>query len=313
MAVYTPVGDAELAQFLQDYDLGAATKLEPIAAGVENTNYFLDTEGGAHVLTVFERRTPEKDLPYFLGLTEHLRDRGVPCPRPRRRRDGALIGRLADKAAAIVERLPGRTMEAPTEADCSAGGETLARMHLAATDFASERVNPLGAAGVGLMLRRLAPAISRLEEGLGDEIDEAGDALDLWAAAPLPAGAAHTDFFPDNALYDAGALTGVIDFYFAADEAFAYDLAVTLVSWCWSGTGLDAGKVDETLRAYQSVRPLLPEERDALPALARAACLRFFATRLYDLEHPRADAMVTNKDPLEYVAKLRFLRALEEI
>lgn len=311
MAVYTEVSPAALDALLADYDLGTAKRLTPIAAGVENTNYFLSTTGGEHVLTVFERRTPEADLPYFLRLTEHLRDRGAPCPRPRRRIDGGLVSRVAGKAAAIVERLPGATLDAPGLEECREGGAALGRLHRASAGFPLARPNPLGAEGVAALLAELEAPFEALAPDLASDLSTERRALETWRRAGLPSGAVHTDLFPDNALFEGDLLIGVIDFYFAADEAFAYDLAVVLISWCGSDEGLDAAKTAALLSAYRRERALSVDEEAALLPLCRAACLRFLLTRLYDVENPREDALVTPKDPLEYADKLRFFRRLD--
>jgi len=312
MAVYTPVDADALAALLAQYDLGEALAFEPIASGVENTNYFLDTGAGRHVLTLFERRTEEADLPYFLQLTEHLAARGVPAPRPRRRRDGGLVSRACGKPAAIVERLPGRAVEAAGAGETAAGAAALARMHVAARDFGMRRDNPLGPDGLRTLARGLEGAGAAGAEGLAEARRLAADALDVWAFAPLPRGPAHTDLFPDNVLFDAGAVSGVFDFYFACDEAYAYDLAVVLVSWRGADGRFDPAAARAAVDAYDRVRRLRPEERSALPSLCAAACFRFFLTRLYDAAHPREDALAVPKDPLEYLVELEFFAGFDD-
>jgi homoserine kinase type II len=312
MAVYTSLSASDLAALLAAYDLGALQACEGIAEGVENTNYKLSTNRGRFILTIFEKRTNEADLPFFVGVMERLAARGFPAPRPIVTKDGALLARVHSKPAVIVTFLDGVWPREPTLAHCAAVGEALALMHLALDYFALTRANALSLDGwEALITPRLAQA-DALRPGLAELI--AGDMAEVRAAWPtdLPRGAIHADLFPDNALFVGDALTGVIDFYFACTDFLAYDLAVCLNAWCFvkdGGFQYDSARARVMIGAYEHVRPLSSAERAALPTLARGAALRFFATRLADWSTMPEGATVTPKDPLEYADKLAWHRA----
>lgn len=309
MAVYTPLSDADLAQLLAEYDLGVLQASEGIAEGVENTNYKLTTDSGRFILTMFEKRTNEADLPFFVAVMERLAARGFPAPRPIMTRDGAFLSRTRGKPALIVTFLDGAWPREPTLAHCAAIGEALARMHLALDGFELTRANALSLDGwERLITPRLAQA-ELLRPGLAALIER--DMAEVRAAWPvdLPRGAIHADLFPDNALFVGEALTGVIDFYFSCNDFLAYDLAVCLNAWCFVDErdySLARGRA--MIGAYERVRPLSNAERSALPTLARGAALRFFATRLADWSETPEGAQVTRKDPAEYAGKLAFHR-----
>lgn len=310
MAVYTSLSDADVAALLAQYDIGATLACEGIAEGVENTNYKLVTPRGRFILTIFEKRTPESDLPFFMGVMERLAERGFPAPRPLATRHGALVARAAGKPSAIVTFLEGAWPRAWTATHCAAVGEALARMHVALDGFEMKRANGLSIAGWERLLQpRLADA-DALRPGLGALVArDMAEVRGAWPSA-LPRGAIHADLFPDNAFFEGDRLTGVIDFYFACTDFLAYDLAVCLNAWCFEDEkrySLERGST--MIGAYENIRPLTQADRDALPVLARGAALRFLATRLADWTATPEGASVTPKDPLEYANKLAFHRA----
>ena len=312
MAVYTDVDAEMLAAFLADYAIGPATGLTGILQGIENTNYRLETPAGRFVLTLFERRTAAADLPYFLGLMSHLAAAGFPAPRPVRRRDGETIGRIAGKAAAVVAFLDGDWPRAPTVADAAAAGAALARLHLAGRDYAGRRVNDLGVAAWRPLFAQSAERADTVAPGLAREIECALDRLQGDWPSGLPAGAIHADLFPDNLFLLDGAVTGVIDFYFACDDAYAYDLAIMLNAWCFDAAGGWRGRHAAALTSgYATVRPLEAAERAALPTLLAGAAMRFLLTRLHDWLRPQPGALQKPKDPLEQLACLRAHLSME--
>jgi homoserine kinase type II len=310
MAVYTALTDAELDALLAEYDMGPATSCKGIAEGVENSNFALTTPRGRFILTIFEKRVAEADLPFFMGVMARLAERGFPAPAPMRTKAGASITRVRDKPAAIVSFLDGVWPRTPNIMHCAAIGEALARMHLALEGFELERPNALSVDGwERLIAPRLAQA-EYLRPGLARLIER--DAAEVRAAWPakLPRGPIHADLFPDNALFLGERLSGVIDFYFACTDFLAYDLAVCLNAWCFEGERIyDIARGAAMIAAYEAVRPLSDAERNALPTLARGAALRFFATRLADWGDTPAGAIVKPKDPLEYADKLAFHRS----
>ncbi len=304
MAVYTPVEPTTLDAFLKDYDLGAPIACEGILQGIENSNFRLDMTAGRFILTVFERRAARADLPYFLGLMDHLAGKGFPAPRPVRRRDGGLIGEIAGKPAAIVTFLEGAWPERPTPDHAESAGGALARLHLAAADMACGRRNDLGRPDWRPLFERSAPRADDVRPGLAADIRQTLDDLDARWPSGLPAGAGHLDLFPDNIFFDDGRVSGVIDFYFAATDAYAYDLAITLNAWCFRDGAWRSDMAAAMVAGYERARPLTAAEREALPLLLQGAAMRFLLTRLYDWLHPAPSGLVRPKDPLEQLACL---------
>lgn len=307
MAVYTEVTDDALAAFLERYEIGRVVAFRGIAEGVENSNYSLRTTEGDFILTLYERRVDPAELPWFLGLMEHLAARSLPCPLPVRARDGANLNELAGRIAAITTFLPGIWPRRPTVAHCGPLGEALARLHLAGEDYAPERANALGPAGWAPLLARCGDSAELVQAGLCAELDAAlVRILAAWPAG-LPRGHIHADLFPDNVFFLDGAISGLIDFYFAATDLYAYDIAVCLNAWCFEADyGFNVTKSRALLRGYRSVRPLTAVEAEALPVLCQGAAIRFLLTRLYDWINTPEGALVTRKDPLAYWRRLRF-------
>ena len=308
MAVYTEVGADALDAFLAQYDIGAARRLTGIPQGIENSNYRLETGRGRFVLTLFERRVRAEDPPFHLGLMRHLAERGVPCPRPIAMRGGALHGTLNGKPAAIVSFLDGDWPRAPDKHQCEAVGQALARMHLAGADFPLRRDNDLSLAGWHRLFEATRVGADTVAAGLSGEITAVLGQIDATWPRSLPGGPIHADLFPDNVFFDRGRPSGLIDFYFACTDAWAYDLAVCETAWCFPvSTRFDLALANALERGYIAVRPLTPGECDALPLLRRGAALRFLLTRLYDRLHDVRGMVGAQKDPLEYRDKLRAL------
>ncbi len=309
MAVYTDITEAELDPLLRRFGLGAALTLKGIAEGVENSNFFLETEAGRFILTLYERRVREDDLPFFLDLMHWLAGRGFPCPTPQTDRYGQMLQRVGGKPAALVSFLNGVSVSHPTARDCREAGGGLARLHLAGEGFQGRRENALGAhTWAGLFQGQEASADS-LKSGLAQVI--AADLKTLAAAWPsgLPSGVIHADFFPDNVFFVRGRFAAAIDFYFACNDALAYDVAVCLVSWCFDPDGrFKPDHARALLAGYQAVRPLQPAERAHMAVLAMGAAMRFFLTRLIDWTSTPAGALVKPKDPMEYASKLAVFR-----
>jgi len=273
---------------------------------VENSNFSLRTTAGDFILTLYEKRVDPAELPWFLGLMEHLASRGIVCPQPVHGRDGEALRHLAGRHAAITTFLPGVWPRRVRPEHCAPVGAALAALHLAGADFAPTRKNALGPEGWPPLLARGLPQADSVQPGLGEELQSAlARILAEWPSG-LPSGHIHADLFPDNVFFLDGRLSGLIDFYFAATDIFAYDLAVCLNAWCFEPDfSLNVTKARAMLLAYQAIRPLLPAERAALPVLCQGAAIRFALTRLYDWVNTPPGAMVTRKDPMEYVRRLR--------
>lgn len=307
MAVYTEVSDEELEAFVAAYDIGGVVSCKGIAEGVENTNYLLQTEAGSFILTLYERRVRRGDLPFFIGLMDHLAARGLACPTPVHGRDGNALRELCGRPAAIVSFLQGMWPRRITVRHCALLGEAMARMHLAGADFPLRRPNDLSVASWRPLLEDSAARADSVRPGLRDVVEVELDRLEAQWPSGLPTGIVHADLFPDNVFFLGDRCSGIIDFYFACTDALAYDIGICLNAWCFEPDGaFNATKARALLSAYRRVRPISAEELAALPLLACGAAMRFLLTRLYDWLHTPPDALVKRKDPLEYLHKLRF-------
>jgi len=310
MSVYTQVTRDDLAAWLTRYALGAVHSFEPIVEGIENSNYFLTAEKGRYVLTLYERLPPE-ELPFYLNLMAHLARCGVMAPEPEPDRTGALWSFLNGKPAGLVARLEGSPVDRPDAAHCAAVGTALAQLHLAAKQYRGRLTNRRGPGWWRQAARAVRPLLSAEQNALvADELKyQAG-----FAKTRLPRGAIHGDLFCDNVLFVDGRVSGIIDFGFAATEALAYDLAISINEWCAAPGGagaLDQAHVRALVGAYAAVRPLAFEERALWGPLLRAAALRFWLSRLYDLHLPRQGELTHAHDPAEFERILRYRVAHE--
>jgi homoserine kinase type II len=309
MAVYTDVTDGQLKAFLAGYNIGELTSYRGIAEGVENSNFMLHTTKGEFILTLYEKRVNEADLPFFLGLMQHLQERGLVCPLPVLRQDGAMIGKLAGRPAAIITFLEGTWPRQPNADHCHQLGVALAQMHVAGADFELQRRNGLTLKDWRPLWDKCAEFADSVVPGLGAEATS--DLADLEANWPkhLPRGVIHADLFPDNVFFLGEKLSGIIDFYFACTDILAYDVVTCLNAWCFDKHGTyDKSKGAALFDGYQTVRKLSADEIAALPLLARGSALRFMLTRLYDWINTPEGSLVVKKDPKEYSRKMAFHR-----
>lgn len=312
MAVYTEVADDELARFIASYDVGELWSCKGIAEGVENTNYLVRASSGPYILTLYEKRVARGDLPFFLGLMEHLAARGIKCPTPVRDREGRVLRELAGRPAAMVTFLEGIWVRRPRTEHCAAVGRSLAELHLAGSDFAGRRANALSVTGWRSLHEACAGDADSIAKGLGAEIERELATLEQAWPQDLPEGVIHADLFPDNVFFLGDRISGLIDFYFACNDMLAYDVAICLNAWCFEpDNAFNVTKARALLRGYNSVRTLSGAEIDALPLLARGAALRFLLTRVYDWLNTADGALVQPKDPLEYLRKLRFHKGVK--
>jgi len=309
MAVYTEVPDNELRAFVEQYQIGEVLACKGIAEGVENSNYLLHTTQGSYILTLYEKRVKREDLPFFLGLMQHLAAKGLNCPTPLNGKDGTALRELCGRPAAICTFLEGMWPRRPNERHCQLLGAALADLHVKGRDFAMQRPNNLSLAGWQELAAKTAERADEVEAGLAALIaDEMGYLEAHWPQG-LEIGTIHADLFPDNVFFLGDKLSGLIDFYFACTDFLAYDLAVCINAWCFEGdSSFNVTKAQKMVRGYDSHRKIPEAEIAALPILARGSALRFLLTRLYDwLNHPPG-AFVQPKDPLEYRRKLSFHR-----
>jgi homoserine kinase type II len=310
MAVYTDVSDEELQRFLAGYKIGALLAYKGIAEGVENSNFLLHTSDGFFILTLYEKRVAAHDLPFFLGLIEHLAARGITCPQPVRSRSGETLGRLVNRPAAIFTFLDGMWIRRPQVVHCGAVGEALAKLHLAGADFPMTRPNALSLKGWRALADTAGACADTVKNGLAKSIASELTLLEREWPHDLPSGVIHADLFPDNVFFLDDRLSGLIDFYFACSDALAYDVAICLNAWCFEPDhSYNITKGRALLNGYMRARRLSAREIDVLPLLCRGAALRFLLTRLVDWLNVPPGALVKPKDPLEYYRKLRFHQA----
>lgn len=297
MAVFTSVSEAELTAWLGNYSLGQLLELQGIATGIENTNYFVTTSNGRFVLTLFEILGVE-ELPFYLNLMAHLARHGIPCPDPVANRANQFLGMLNGKPACIVSRLSGKSTTAPSAAQCAAIGAMLGQVHIAGQSFSQIMPNPRGAAWRAATAPQVRPFMDAPQAALL-ESEVALQARQDWAS--LPQGVIHADLFRDNVLLEENRVSGLIDFYFACSDALLYDVAITVNDWCTHTDGaLNASKTQTLLRAYHAVRPLVESEYSAWPLLLRAAALRFWLSRLFDMHLPRDGELIHAHDPRRF-------------
>ncbi len=312
MAVYTDVSFEDLEGLLAGYDIGVALSFKGIAEGVENSNFYLQTDRGAYILTLYEKRVQTGDLPFFLGLMEHLARRGIHCPQPMRDRGGNASTILKGRAAAILSFLTGISLRKPEPQHCAAAGAALASFHAAADGFALSRANALSVAGWRELADATTARADAVQGGLAELIGQTLAALARDWPSSLPHSVIHADLFPDNVLFMGDQVSGVIDFYFACNDMLAYDLAILLNSWCFEPDGAyNITKGKAMIAGYRAGREMSAAEIDAMPLLMQGAALRFLLTRLYDWLNPDPNALVRPKDPREYSKKLRFHLAVK--
>lgn len=317
MAVYTDISEEDLDFLEGEYPIGEILSCKGIAEGVENSNFLLHTEKSHFILTIYEKRVREQDLPFFLGLMEHLADKGFVSPRPIHNFAGEALTTLSQKPAAIIEFLEGRSIRRISAQHCYLLGEALANLHLAAEGFSIQRKNSLSLENWRPLFDACVKDNQEAEIVQTGELDEIkGEITHLekhWPAN-LPSGVIHADLFPDNIFFRNDQVSGVIDYYFACNDFLAYDVAICLNAWCFeSDASFNITKARKLLQGYQSVRRMTEEEFESLPLLCQGAALRFYLTRLYDWINQVEGALVKPKNPFEYLRKIRFHKDVKSV
>lgn len=318
MAVFTKLTKSEIALHLQNYAIGELLDFQEILQGIDNSNFIIQTSQDKFILTIFESRLQVEDLPYFVNLKLHLAKKGICCPRPIVNNQGLTISDLKGKKSAIVSFLSGKTLtrrddgyyDNITAKHCFEVGKVTAKMHQAVSDFSLHRKNDLGISGWRPLFKRFEHLLENYQKNLRDEILENLDFLEKNWRFDFPLFTSHVDLFPDNVFFDEKQnLTGVIDFYFAADEALIYDLAVLVNSWCFDEKDVfSSEKFTQILQGYEEIRKLSLAEKDFLKIALIGAAMRFLLTRLHDMFFTPKDSLIKIKNPQEYLTKLRFFR-----
>ena len=313
MAVYTDVPDDALATFVAEYDIGDLISCKGIAEGVENSNYLIQTDAGRFILTLYEKRVNEADLPFFLSLMAHLASKGISTPLPVKARDGIALRRLAGRPAVLVTFLDGMSVRRPTVEQCGQLGEAMAQLHAAGQSFKSHaRVNALAPHGWRPLLERSGPAVNTVQAGLYGFIDDELIYLERHWPRNLPTGVIHADLFPDNVFFLKGRLSGIIDLYFACHDILAYDIAICLNAWCFEiDYSFNQTKGRALIAGYERVRKLDDAEIAVLPVLCRGSALRFMLTRVYDWLNVPPGALVKPHDPMAFYRRLRTHQRVE--
>ncbi len=311
MAVYTQIPDSELKDYLDRYNIGGLHSLKGIAEGVENSNYLLSTDKGMYILTLYEKRVNADDLPFFLGLMEHLAKNSIDCPQPIKLKSGETLSTLAARPSAIISYLDGNSVRRPSPDHCRQVGTALAKMHLAGEGFELSRKNSLTVEDWRPLFELSQSKADTVATGLADMINTELAHLEQHWPRNLPTGVIHGDLFPDNVFFLKDQLSGLIDFYFACNDLLAYDIAVCINAWCFEpDNSFNVTKARAMIKGYQQVRELTEAELQTLPLLCRGSALRFLLTRLYDWLNVPPGALVVPKDPSEYISKLRFHKSV---
>ena len=313
MAVYTEIDSNTLAEFAAQYPLSQVDEFKGITAGVQNSNFLLTTADAKYILTIYESSAngvSAADLPFFLGLMLHLSAQGLSCPVPLARKDGGLISTIENKPAALVSFLEGRSVKTPRPEHCRALGAAMAQMHLAGDGFELKRPNNHGLSNWQALFERCHSRADEVSPDLTRAMERELTRLKENWPDNLPTGIIHADLFPDNVFFMQGDMSGLIDFYFACNDFYAYDLAIALNAWCFEADAtFNVTKARALLSGYQNLRPLAPEEIDAVPILGAGAAMRFLTTRLFDWLNQVDGAQVEPKNPNDFLRRLRFHRS----
>lgn len=314
MAVYTEISDSDFASLLKKFDIGNLASYRGITEGVENTNYLLETDKAKFIATIYEKRVDVSELPFFLELMEHLAKAQIPCPLPVHDKSGNILQEMAGKKLTITSFLEGKWPRAIKNAHCLEVGKIMARMHLASQNFNLTRKNKMSLPAWKEIYSRIAKNADSVKSGLSNEIKSALQEIEKKWPKNLPSGVIHADLFPDNVFFIEDKLTGILDFYFACNDFFAYDLAITMNAWCFeNGREFNITKANALLSGYNQVRKLTEEEKSYLPILCTGAAMRFLLSRLYDWLNKVEGAVVVPKDPIEYLNKLRFHQNVKNV
>jgi homoserine kinase type II len=310
VAVYTQVSGRQIREYLKGYSIGTPEALVAIKKGVENSNYILETTNEKYILTLFEKRVNEKDIPFYLGLMNHLADHKVPCPRPIKKTDGSFVGTLAGKKSTIVSFLDGHQSQDISWMQCKSAGKMLAKIHHKASVFNETKPNNFGISSFRSLYSKVNEGLNKIQGRISKEVKaELFFIEENWSGfsnEDIPKGLIHGDYFPDNVFFQSDTVRGVFDFYFSCNDFYLYDLVIAINAWCWTGNEINVKKMAAMIKGYEFHRPLNNAEKNAFNIFMRAATMRFFLTRSIDWLNHQEDAINKLKDPLEYLKIMEF-------
>jgi len=310
MAVYTKLSEKDLESFFTKYDLGKLVSYEGIKEGIENTNYFIKTEKGNFILTLYEKRVDEKDLPFFIGLMRNLFDKNFPSPEPIINKNGNYISEISGKKAAVVSFLEGNAKKILTPADCNQVGVNSAKLHLITKSLSGKRGNKLSINSWRKLYNKVKKDCSKIHPNLTHVVEKNLDEIEKKWPKNIPSGIIHADLFPDNIFFNNNNLSGIIDYYFSCNDFYAFEIAICLNALCFEGKkenlSFNVTKAKKFIDGYSSVRKLNEDEKKSLKILCQGAAIRFLLTRVFDYLNLTEGALVKIKDPVEYLKRLEF-------
>ena len=310
MAVYTKLSDDELKVFFSKYNLGKLLNYKEIKEGIENTNYFVELEKGKFILTLYEKRVEEKDLPFFISLMKNLFEKKFPSPEPIINKNGNYISEILNKKAAVVSFLTGTAKKILEPNDCYEVGIYTAKLHLITKDLSGKRENKLSVNSWRKIYKKVKIDCSKIHQDLPKIIEKNLDKIEKNWPKNIPSGIIHADLFPDNIFFDNKKLSGIIDYYFSCYDFYAFEIAICLNALCFEGKNenlsFNVTKAKRFIDGYSSIRKLNEDEKKSLKILCQGAAMRFLLTRVFDYLNLTEGAIVKIKDPVEYLKRLEF-------
>jgi len=310
MAVYTKLSEAELKEFFSKYNLGKLLNYKGIKEGIENTNYFTETEKGKFILTIYEKRVEEKDLPFFMSLMRNLYDKNFPSPEPIINRNGSYISEILKKKASIVSFIEGKSKTNLDPDDCYQVGIYTAKLHLVTKNLTGKRENKLSVKSWRDLYNKVKNDCSKIQKNLPKIIEKNLSGIEKNWPKDIPAGIIHADLFPDNIFFKNNKLSGIIDYYFSCYDFYAFEIAICLNALCFEGKNenlsFNVTKAKKFIDGYSSIKKLTEKEKDSLKILCKGAAIRFLLTRVFDYLNLIEGAIVKIKDPIEYLKRLEF-------
>jgi homoserine kinase type II len=307
MAVYTKISKKEISTINKKFKLEKIIYFKGIKQGIENTNYLLKSKNNKFILTIFEKRVFQKEIPFFMKLMDQLNDLKINCPKPLKNKNGNYLIRIKNKIACIVSFLDGKDKKKLNIKNCFDVGQVIAQMHLSSKKIKLYRKNSMGIKNLNPLFNSIkfqSKKFINIEKFLHHNFK---DIKKKWPRR-LPGGIIHGDLFIDNIFFKNNKLSGIIDFYFAANDYFMYEIAICVNALCFDKKNskflINKKKVKNLIKGYESIKKISIKEKNSLNILCRGAAMRYFLTRLYDYTNTPKTALIKIKDPREYYQKI---------